>query len=88
MISFAHPTIDNMKKCVKEIFGNEKLVAERYVSAKHNDMVIDIIGRIDYESNDKIGEAKTKPPTIKRREAKMNTIWHQRSSQQILIQCT
>jgi hypothetical protein len=50
MISFAHPTIENMKKCVKEIFGNEKLVAERYVSAKHNDMVIDIIGRIDYES--------------------------------------
>jgi len=70
MISFAHPTIENMKKCVKEIFGNEKLVAERYVSAKHNDMVIDIIGRIDYESNDKIGEAKTKPPTIKKKRGK------------------
>ena len=70
MISFAHPTIENMKKCVKEIFGNEKLVAERYVSAKHNDMVIDIIGRIDYESNNKIGEAKTKPPTIKKKRGK------------------
>ena len=36
-------------------------------------MVIDIIGRIDYESNDKIGNLKTKPPTIK--EAKMNTLY-------------
>ena len=70
MISFAHPTINNMQKAVKEIFGNEKLVAERYVSARHNDMVIDIIGRIDYESNDKIGEAKTKPPTIKKKRGK------------------
>ena len=70
MVSYAHPTIENMKKCVKEIFGNDKLVAERYVSAKHNDMVIDIIGRIDYESNDKIGEAKTKPPTIKKKRGK------------------
>ena len=34
MISYAHPTIENMKKAVKEIFGNEKLVAERYVSSK------------------------------------------------------
>ena len=41
MISFAHPTIENMKKAVKEIFGNEKLVAERYVSSKDEDMVND-----------------------------------------------
>jgi len=70
MISFAHPTIENMKKCVKEIFGNNKLVAERYVSGKHKDMIIDIVGRIDYESNDAIGEAKTKPPTIKKKRGK------------------
>jgi hypothetical protein len=70
MISYAHPTIENMKKAVKEIFGNEKLVAERYVSSKSDDMVNDIIGRIDYESNDKIGEAKTKPVSIKKRRGK------------------
>ena len=70
MISFAHPTIENMKKCVKEIFGNEKLVAERYVSSKDEDMVNDTIGRIDYESNKIIGEAKTKPPTIKKKRNK------------------
>jgi hypothetical protein len=70
MISFAHPTIENMKKAVKEIFGNEKLVAERYVSSKDKDMLIDIIGRVDYESNIKIGEAKTKPPTIKKKRGK------------------
>ena len=70
MISFAHPTIENMKKCVKEIFGNEKLVAERYVSSKSDDMVNDIIGRIDYESNNLIGEAKTKPVSIKKKRGK------------------
>ena len=70
MISFAHPTIENMKKAVKEIFGNEKLVAERYVSSKDEDMVNDTIGRIDYESNKLGGEAKTKPPTIKKKRGK------------------
>ena len=70
MISFAHPTIENMKKCVKEIFGDAKLVAERYVSSKNKDMIHDIIGRIDYESNDIIGEAKTKPVSIKKRRGK------------------
>jgi hypothetical protein len=70
MISFSHPTIENMKKAVKEIFGNEKLVAERYVSSKDKDMLIDIIGRVDYESNLLIGEAKTKPPTIKKKRGK------------------
>ena len=35
--------------------------------AKDEDMVNDTIGRIDYESNDKIiGEAKTKPPSNKK----------------------
>jgi hypothetical protein len=70
MISYAHPTIENMKKCVKEIFGNDKLVAERYVSSKDKDMLIDIIGRVDYESNKLGGEAKTKPPTIKKKRGK------------------
>ena len=70
MISFSHPTIENMKKAVIEIFGNEKLVAERYVSSKDENMLIDIIGRVDYESNTKIGEAKTKPPTIKKKRGK------------------
>ena len=70
MISFAHPTINNMQKAVKEIFGNEKLVAERYVAAKLKDMIHDIIGRIDYESNNAIGEAKTKPPSLRKKKGK------------------
>jgi len=70
MISFSHPTIENMKKAIKEIFGNEKLVAERYVSSKDEDMLIDIIGRCDYESDVAVGEAKTKPPTIKKKRGK------------------
>ncbi len=70
MIEFAHPTIKQMMNAVKEIFGNEKLVSERYVSSKSKDMIHDIIGRIDYESNHIIGEAKTKPPSIKKKRGK------------------
>ena len=33
-------------------------------------MVIDIIGRCDYISNHLVGEAKTKPPTIKKKRGK------------------
>ena len=70
MIEFAHPTIKNVEKSVKEIFGKDKLVAERYVSSKDDDMLFDIIGRIDYESNNAFMELKTKPCSIKKRRGK------------------
>ena len=70
MVEYAHPTIKNVEKSVKEIFDDEKLVAERYVSSKDEQMLFDIIGRIDYESNTKFMELKTKPPTIKKRRGK------------------
>ena len=66
MLEAAHQTIQNIFKVLKEIFGNEKLVAERYVAAKLKDMLHDIIGRIDYESNNAIAEAKTKPPSLQK----------------------
>ena len=70
MLEAAHQTIQNIFKVLKEIFGNEKLVAERYVASKLKDMIHDIIGRIDYESNNAIGEAKTKPPTLRKKKSK------------------
>jgi len=70
MIEAAHPTIKNVEKAVKEIFGNEKLVAERYVSSKEDEMIHDIIGRIDYESNTAFMELKTKPCSIKKKRNK------------------
>ena len=70
MLEAAHQTIQNIFKVLKEIFGNEKLVAERYVAAKLKDMLHDIIGRIDYESNNAIAEAKTKPPSLRKKKGK------------------
>jgi hypothetical protein len=39
----------------------------------------DIIGRIDYESNTKFLELKTKPSKCLREETKMNTIGNNKS---------
>ena len=70
MVSFAHPTIQNLIECIVKVFGGEDLVAERYVSSKSEEMIHDIIGRIDVESNTKILEVKCKPPTIKKKRGK------------------
>jgi len=70
MVEFAHPSIKNVQKAIKEIFADEKLVAERYVSSKDDSMIHDIIGRIDYESNTKFVELKTKPPSLKKKRNK------------------
>ena len=73
MVEAAHPSIKNVMKCVEEIFGNKKIVAERYVSSKSEDMIHDIIGRIDYETDGKNGlfiELKTKPPSIVKKKGK------------------
>jgi len=70
MVEAAHSSIKNVMKCVEEIFGNKKIVAERYVSSKSEDMIHDIIGRIDYESEESFMELKTKPPSLKKKRNK------------------
>ena len=49
----AHKIIEQIKKLYKEIFKDEKTAAERYVVNKPKELMHDIIGRIDYESNTK-----------------------------------
>ena len=70
MVEAAHPSIKNVMKSVEEIFGKQKIVAERYVSGKSEDMIHDIIGRIDYESEESFMELKTKPPSLKKKRNK------------------
>tara|TARA_R110002126_G_scaffold42957_2_gene123510 strand:- start:1469 stop:2374 length:906 start_codon:yes stop_codon:yes gene_type:complete len=65
MVDFAKPCIDQTLKAVKEIFGTQPLQSERYVSHNPKDLFIDILGRIDYESMDKLAEMKSKPPYVR-----------------------
>ena len=74
----AHKIIEQIKKVLKEIFKDEKTAAERYVVAKLKDLIHDIIGRIDYESNNAIFRTKNKTyQCYKRKRVKMNTILQQ-----------
>ena len=61
------------------------LVAERYVAAKLKDMIHDIIGRIDYESNTKFLELKTKPSKCYKRRNKDEYYWKQQELGEDLI---
>jgi len=61
MKQFIEPTANQIVKSVKEIFGDQELMAERYVYDTPKGLILDILGRIDYESEDKIMELKTKP---------------------------
>ena len=59
------PTANQIVKAVKEIFSNQELVAEGYVYDTPKGLVLDILGRIDYESENIIMELKTKPPNFR-----------------------
>ena len=61
MKQYIEPTAQQIIKAVKEIFGDQELMAERYVHDTPKGLILDILGRIDYESEDKIMELKTKP---------------------------
>jgi hypothetical protein len=61
-----HATIKNILKAVKNIFGNDDIMCERYVALAINNLFLEIIGRVDFESNDKFAECKVKPPQIKK----------------------
>nr|BAR28363.1 putative nuclease [uncultured Mediterranean phage uvMED] len=73
MIEYAHKTIDQTRKVVKELCGKNKITSERYVMNKPKQLLHDIIGRIDYETGGKNGlfvELKTKPPSIIKKKGK------------------
>jgi len=74
MIDYAHQTIAQTRKVIREICGKEKIISERYVMDKPKKLLFDIIGRIDYEtdSNNKklFIELKTKPPSVYKRKNK------------------
>ena len=60
-----HDTIKNVLKVVKEIFGSKPLMCERYVSMSPQGLGIDILGRIDWESDKLFAEQKSKPPSAR-----------------------
>jgi hypothetical protein len=65
MIEFAKPCIEQTLKAVKEIFGLQKLQCERYVHTSPDGLFMDILGRIDYESDNLFAEMKSKPPYVR-----------------------
>ena len=85
MIKFAEDCIPITKKVVQNIIEKEKLVCERYVEQKEMTMIKDILGKIDYETDDCIIELKTKPPNI--RKIKNKEEWSM-SSQALPIEPT
>jgi hypothetical protein len=70
MKQYIEPTAQQIIQAVKEIFGDEELVAERYVHDTPDGLILDILGRIDYESEDKIMELKTKPINFRQTKTK------------------
>jgi len=65
MVDLAKPCIDQTLKAVKEIFKDAALQCERYVNNRPDGLFLDILGRIDYESDDKFAEMKSKPPNVR-----------------------
>jgi|TARA_R110001606_G_C15291179_1_gene641535 hypothetical protein len=76
MIDFAHACIDVTKQVVLEIMGKDKITCERYIRTKEKKMIKEIVGRIDYETDDnknsigKLIELKTKPPRTRKKKNK------------------
>ena len=85
MIDFAHDCIGVTKKVVQDITGKKDLECERHVRKKEMTMIKDILGKIDYETDDCIIELKTKPPNI--RKIKNKEEWSM-SSQALPIEPT
>ncbi len=62
MLEYAHLTIKQILKAVKKIFGDDSIQSERYVYDQPDDLFLDIIGRVDFESKNAVAELKSKPP--------------------------
>ena len=61
MIPSCKASIEQTLKLVKEVFGDETLTSERYVHVSHPGLILDIFGRLDFESETKFLELKSKP---------------------------
>ena len=61
MIPSCKASIEQTLKLVKEVFGDETLTSERYVHVSHPGLILDILGRLDFESENKFLELKSKP---------------------------
>jgi hypothetical protein len=66
MIDFAHDCIGVTKKVVQDIVGKKKLECERHVRKKEMTMIKEILGKIDYETDEVMIELKTKPPNLRK----------------------
>ena len=84
MKQYIEPTANQIIKAVKEIFGDQELMAERYVHDTPDGLILDILGRIDYESGPSydalnnlidggsIMELKTKPINFRQTKNGLN----------------
>lgn len=73
MKQYIKPTTLQIVKAIKEIFKDQELMAERYVHDTPQGLILDILGRIDYESEDKIVELKTKPINFRQGKKGLST---------------
>jgi hypothetical protein len=62
MLDYSHHIITQTLKCIKELFGKDAVQCERHVFDQPKDLMLPIVGRIDWESNNLIAEQKSKPP--------------------------
>ena len=74
MIPSCKASIEQTLKLVKEIFKDETLTSERYVHVTPPGLILDILGRIDFESENKFLELKSKPINFRKNKNGMGQI--------------
>ena len=74
MIPSCKASIEQTLKLVKEIFKDEPLTSERYVHVTPQGLILDILGRIDFESENKFLELKSKPINFRKNKNGMGQI--------------
>jgi len=74
MIPSCKASIEQTLKLVKEVFGDEPLTSERYVHVTPQGLILDILGRIDFESENKFLELKSKPINFRKNKNGMSQI--------------
>ena len=74
MIPSCKASIEQTLKLVKEIFKDETLTSERYVHHTPPGLILDILGRIDFESENKFLELKSKPINFRKNKNGMGQI--------------
>ena len=74
MIPSCKASIEQTLKLVKEVFSDEPLTSERYVHVTPQGLILDILGRIDFESENKFLELKSKPINFRKNKNGMGQI--------------